>query len=149
VLVVVFCPVFDLQKIHIKWSPNDEGWRLSGYATDDAHELTHDWLGGWVMVHAEELDPDALVESLKAGRYYSSQGPEIGHIEVDDQNVTVRCTPARNISIQGRGSKSEMVMGDGMEQAVLPLKRIKDSWFRVTVTDAEGRRAWSNPIWRD
>ena len=104
----------------------------------------HDWLGGWVMVHAEELDPDALVDSLKAGRYYSSQGPEIHGIDVDDVGVTIRCSPARTIAIQGRGSKSEMVMGDGMERATLPLKRIKDSWFRVTVTDAEGKRAWSN-----
>ena len=127
----------------------NDGWRLTGYATDDAHELTHDWLGGWVMVHAEELDPDALVDSLKAGRYYSSQGPEIHHIEVGADNVTVRCSPARTISLQGRGSKSQMVMGDGMEEATLPLKKIKDSWFRVTVADAEGRRAWSNPVWRD
>ena len=127
----------------------NDGWRLTGYAADDAHQLTHDWLGGWVMVHAEELDPDALVDSLKAGRYYSSQGPEIHGIDVDDVGVTIRCSPARTIAIQGRGSKSEMVMGDGMERATLPLKRIKDSWFRVTVTDAEGKRAWSNPIWRD
>ena len=127
----------------------NEGWRLSGYATDDAHQLTHDWLGGWVMVHAEELDPDALVDSLKAGRYYSSQGPELHDIEVDDKNVTVRCSSARTVSLQARGSKSETFMGEGVEEATLPLKRIKDSWFRVTVTDANGNRAWSNPIWRN
>ena len=33
--------------------------------------------GGWVMVKADSNDPDALVEALKSGAYYSSQGPQI------------------------------------------------------------------------
>ena len=125
----------------------NEGWRLSGYATDDAHHLTHDWLGGWVMVEAEELDPDALLQSIKQGRYYSSQGPEIRDIGIEDASVTVRCSPASVIALQGRGSKSQREMGDKLETATLPLKSFENSWFRVTVIDGQGRRAWSNPIW--
>lgn len=125
----------------------NQGWRLSGYATDDAHQLTHDWLGGWVMVEADEHDPDALLQSIKQGRYYSSQGPEIHDIQIDDASVTVRCSPASVIALQGRGSKSRREMGDKLETATLPLKRFQDSWFRVTVIDEGGRRAWSNPIW--
>jgi hypothetical protein len=36
-----------------------------------------------------------------------------------------------------------------MRSATLPLKRFKDSWFRITVIDEAGRRAWSNPFWLD
>jgi len=127
----------------------NEGKRMSGYAVDDAHELTHDWLGGWVMVQAEENDPDALLESLKAGRYYSSMGPEIHDIAIDGDNVTVRCSPAGVISLQGRGSRSKTEMGDGIETATFDLYPFENSFFRVTVIDAEGRRAWSNPYWLD
>ncbi len=44
-------------------------------AGDDAH-FGHplDRFGGWVEVHSEGLDPEALLGSLKAGRYYSTQG---------------------------------------------------------------------------
>lgn len=125
----------------------NQGWRLSGYATDDAHHLTHDWLGGWVMVEAEERDPDALLESIKQGRFYSSQGPEIHDIRIDETAVTVRCSPASVIALQGRGSKSQREMGDQLQMATLPLKRFEASWFRVTIIDGQGRRAWSNPIW--
>ena len=125
----------------------NENWRLTGYATDDAHLLTHDWLGGWVMVEAEELDPEALLESLKQGRYYSSQGPEIHDIRIDDESVTIECSEVNVIAIQGRGSRARSEMGEGLRAATLPLKRFKDAWFRVTVTDNQGRRAWSNPFW--
>lgn len=125
----------------------NDGERLTGYASDDAHYLTHDFLGGWVMVQADELEPDALLASLKAGRYYSSQGPEIHDIAIDGDEVVVRCSPASAVSVVGRGSKSQSQVGDEIEAARLRIKRFAGSWFRVTVIDKEGKKAWSNPIW--
>ena len=90
---------------------------------------------------------DALLASLKAGRYYSSQGPEIRDIAIDGDEVVVRTSPARAISVVGRGSKSQSEVGDGIEAARLRIGRFAGSWFRVTVIDAAGRKAWSNPIW--
>ncbi|MBT6202620.1 MAG: CehA/McbA family metallohydrolase [Alphaproteobacteria bacterium] len=127
----------------------NEGWKLSGYATDDAHELTHDWRGGWVMVQAEENEPELLLDALKAGRYYSSMGPEIHDIAIDGDHVTVRCSPASVISLQGRGSRSKRAMGDNLETATFELYPFEKSWFRVTINDANGNRAWSNPYWLD
>ena len=127
----------------------NEGRRLSGYAVDDAHELTHDWLGGWVMVQAEENDPDLLLESLKAGRYYSSQGPEIHDVSIGDGRIEVRCSPARVVAVQGRGSRSAREMGEGLASAAFDLHPFEGSWFRVTVIDEAGARAWSNPYWMD
>lgn len=127
----------------------NEGWRMSGYAVDDAHELTHDWLGGWIMVQAEENDPDVLLESMKAGRYYSSQGPEIHDISIEDGTVKVRCSPANVISIQGKGSRSTREIGDGITTASFDLYPFEKSYFRITVMDASGSRAWSNPYWLD
>ena len=87
--------------------------------------------------------------SLKAGRYYSSQGPEIRDIEIDGDEVVVRCSPASVVSVVGRGSKSQLQLGDGIEMARLRIKRFAGSWFRVTVIDKAGKKAWSNPIWLD
>ena len=133
----------------------NDGWRLSGYATDDAHHLTHDWLGGWVMVKAIDNDPDTLLEAIKQGHYYSSQGPAIDHIEVRGENVYIECSAASFVSLQGRGSRAVYEKGDEMTSAVLPLRRIlnvaesRDRWFRITIRDANGKRAWSNPVWLD
>ena len=127
----------------------NDGWRLNGFATDDSHQMTHDCLGGWVCVHAEALDPDAIVKSLKAGRFYSSQGPDILDIRIEGDEVHISCSPASVVSITGRGARSAKEMGTGITQCTLPLKRFPDSYFRVTVIDDKGLRAWSNPIWRD
>ena len=52
----------------------NEGARISAFATDDAHFKVNDFFGGWVHVKADSLEPEALVEALKQGRYYASQG---------------------------------------------------------------------------
>ena len=60
----------------------NEGKRLTAFATDDAHFKTPDHFGGWVHVKAESLEPEVLLEALKKGHYYSSQGPQIHDISV-------------------------------------------------------------------
>ena len=122
-------------------------WRLTGYATDDAHHLTHDWLGGWVMVNATENEPDALLDALKAGHYYSSQGPEILDItHADNDEIQIKCSPATTVAISGRGARSEYVRGAEITAAAFPLRKYAGAYFRITVIDAAGAKAWSNPI---
>ncbi len=125
----------------------NQGRRLSGFATDDAHHVTHDAFGGWIHVRAERLDPELILESLKAGCYYSSQGPEIHDIRFEDDEIHVVCSPVAVISAQGKGSRAKNVKSDGMTEGRLPLKRFKDAHVRITVLDAQGRHAWSNPVW--
>ena len=127
----------------------NEGWRLSGFASDDSHKMTHDCFGGWVQVHAPALDPDCLLQSLKAGRYYSSQGPEIHDIRIKDNHVDISCSPAVAISAAGRGARSKYITGEDLTEARLPLKKFKDGYFRITIRDKQGRRAWTNPVWLD
>jgi len=125
----------------------NEGWRLSAYATDDAHQMTHDAFGGWMMVHADSLDPDALLESMKAGRYYSSTGPKIHDVRIEGDEVHIECDPVRVISVQGRGSRSKTEIGDGLTKASFPIEKFTDSYMRLTVMTEDGMRAWTNPIW--
>lgn len=126
------------------------GRRLHAYAADDAHFTRRpDFAGAWVHVRAERLDPDALLAALKAGHYYSSQGPEIHTIEVTGDHLFVACSPARAIFVSGRGPASGLQLGDGVTEGTFPLGAFAGSYCRVTVMDAAGKRAWSNPIWLD
>jgi len=126
------------------------GRRLLACATDDAHFKFADWFGGWVMVKADTLEPKALVAALKAGRYYSSQGPQIHALEIGRDEVVVECSPAATVMLLGRGSAASTVFGDGLRQARLPIEAQRaGGYVRVVVMDAQGRRAWSNPIWLD
>ncbi|MHC0053472.1 PHP domain-containing protein [Actibacterium sp. D379-3] len=127
-----------------------EGRPLNLIATDDAHFSEPDHFGGWVMVKAAANAPDALVEALKAGHFYSSQGPELRDIRLSGRNIEVECSAAAAVIVQGQGSAAQALHGNSMTKARIPLDRFANSpWVRVTVTDRAGRRAWSNPIWRD
>jgi hypothetical protein len=75
-------------------------------ASDDAHFAYGglDAIGGaWVMVRSRSLDPDALLDALKAGAFYASSGPEIHDIVVDGREVEVHCSPAAAVSMTGPG----------------------------------------------
>lgn len=127
-----------------------EGRRLSVIATDDAHFSEPDHFGGWVMVKAEENAPETLLEALKAGAFYSSTGPQIHDIRVEGKDLHVDCSAAAAIIIQGHGCAAQALHGLSMTRATMPLGRFDLSpWIRVTVVDRAGKRAWSNPIFRD
>ncbi|VAW12932.1 hypothetical protein MNBD_ALPHA11-176 [hydrothermal vent metagenome] len=126
-----------------------DGRRLNGFATDDAHHVSHDAFGGWIHVLAEALEPEAILKSLKAGRYYSSQGPEIRNIQFDGDEVIINCSPVDFIVLHGRGHRTVQVRGSGLIDARFPIKNFEDDFFRVTIRDKFGQHAWSNPIWLD
>lgn len=124
----------------------NEGRDLLALATDDAHFRFDDACGGWVMVKAEENEPAALLAALKAGHFYSSQGPEIHAAEIAGGALHVECSPAVNIAAVGRGSRCVHLHGRQMTRAELPLERFAGDWMRFVVADAAGRLAWSNPL---
>lgn len=124
-----------------------EGRNLSLCATDDAHFTEPDHFGGWVMVRATENSPDALLAALKAGNYYSSQGPELRNIALEGDTITVESSAVVSVILLGAGSAALAVHGNSMTRCHLNLARLENyGWFRIMVTDAAGRHAWSNPI---
>ena len=126
------------------------GHRLLACATDDAHFQVQDWFGAWVMVRAETLEPEALVAALKAGSYYSSQGPQLHAIAVQGDEIVIECSPASAVMALGRGTAGLAAYGTDLRGARLPLEKFRaGGHFRIVVVDAEGRRAWSNPVWLD
>lgn len=88
-------------------------WRISqldlplmyGLATDDGHEYHRGESTkgsqpgrGWVMVLAKTLTPDALVESLESGRFYSSSGVTLSEIRGTESSLTVDVQPADGVT---------------------------------------------------
>lgn len=107
----------------------------------------------WVMVRAASLDPDLLVAGLKVGDFYTSQGPVIHDIRISDDrcHLHVASSPATSVFVSGRpdlfswGSKH----GPQVTHSTHPIAPHHGSYVRVTIVDASGKRAWSNPIWLD
>jgi hypothetical protein len=126
-----------------------EGRRLTMIATDDSHFYEPDHFGGWVMVKSRENTPESLLEALKSGAFYSSQGPELRDIRLHDDRIEVDCSAAASVVVIGQGTAARAVHGHSMTRAEITLTRFENSpWLRISVMDAAGKRAWSNPIWR-
>lgn len=124
------------------------GRRITLCATDDAHFHCDDFFGGFVMVRAMTNTPEDLVEALKAGAYFSSQGPIIEDVRFSEDSVEVITSPVNSIMALGRGSLAAQSREPGATRAVLPLGRLRRGGFvRIAVADAAGRRAWTNPVW--
>jgi hypothetical protein len=125
----------------------NEGHRLSAYAADDAHFRLHDAFGSWMMVKAAENEPAAIVAAMKAGLFYSSQGPTIEDFTIYGSEARVVCSPVANIALVGRGTRVTHSYRDGQTAATLPTEKFDRDWCRLVVTDSSGRSAWSNPTW--
>ncbi|WP_251078077.1 CehA/McbA family metallohydrolase [Frankia sp. AiPa1] len=127
------------------------GWQLGAYAADDAHFQPQDPPGcaAWVQVKADSLEPDALLAALKAGHYYASTGPELHDVELVNEKITVRCSPARKVLLTGGVPGAEVVQaaaGAALTECSLPTALFRPGYCRVTIEDAAGGRAWTNPI---
>jgi len=135
----------------------NEGRRLTAFATDDAHFKTPDHFGGWVHVKTDSLDPDALLTALKAGSYYSSQGPQLLDMRLEGMELAVVTSPVDTITVVCGNSRTCVRNGRAITDASFSLKDLErgwllkrtSPWFRIVAIDQAGKRAWSNPIWWD
>jgi hypothetical protein len=134
-----------------------ENRRLTAFATDDAHFWSPDHFGGWVNVKSESLEPEALLEALKQGHYYSSQGPQIHEVSVSGKELSLTCSPVDTIVVVCGNSRTVGRHGRAITSATLDLEKLDKGWLlkepspwlRAVIIDHSGRRAWTNPIWRD
>ena len=141
----------------------NEGRKLTAIATDDAHFADHDLdaFGGWVQVRAQSLDPDALLDALKAGDFYASQGPQFHNIGIDGDELLIECSPIDTIAVLGGTSRSVIHTARAITNATLDITKVTrpiddgwhpaspSPWLRIVIIDHAGKRAWTNPIWLD
>jgi hypothetical protein len=124
------------------------GRHIALCAVDDAHFHYRDHFGAYVMVKPTNNDPEALVGSMRYGAYYSSQGPVIESVVYEEGAAEVICSSVSAVMVLGRSSRAVQAVEPGITRITLPLDSIRSGGFaRVVVADAEGRRAWTNPVW--
>jgi hypothetical protein len=132
------------------------GRRVFGIAADDAHRGDYraaisEFFGGWVGVQAEELRQESIISALKRGSFYSSSGPEIYDLRVEEGQLIVKSSPVKYIKFIAYpefGFTSFNTDGAPMNSAVYPIKG-NERYIRVECIDFEGHTAWSNPVYID
>ena len=141
----------------------ERGHRLYGIASDDSHHPGYDSGHAWVWARCAERTQAAVLEALREGRFYSSAGPEIHSLELDDGALTVRCSPVASATLVAgprRGARANAgrlgyphgaeILGrdtDGKITAVRLERPWGAEYGRLELADASGRKAWTNPLW--
>ncbi|RKY70031.1 MAG: hypothetical protein DRP97_04410 [Candidatus Latescibacterota bacterium] len=120
------------------------------FAVDDAHILPEHpgWNGGWIMVNTPERSRGAIQGAIRTGNFYSTCGPEFHAIETDGTHVTVSVSPVRFVRLVGptyAGNRIGSFDGKLVTEAAF---EIPSEWpfAYLEVEDAQGRLAWTNPL---
>ncbi|KPK62722.1 MAG: hypothetical protein AMK73_05750 [Planctomycetes bacterium SM23_32] len=130
----------------------NKGARTPGIAVDDVHSAEGqggDLFGGWVMLKMPELSAPAVLEALRTGCHYCSCGPRVLDFGLLEGKAYVQCEPAREVHLMGANwhGLSCCARGDGLLREAQAEVDAEWKYVRAEVVDAEGRRAWTNPIY--
>lgn len=124
-----------------------KGWRVPVVAVDDVHNDTA-LRKAWTMIKAEELTLDAVMAALRKGAYYASTGPEFKDLRVEDDRVTVECSPVERIQFYANAPNGTQILAKDkpLTTGVFTYKNsAKYCW--VEITDADGNQAWSPVVY--
>jgi hypothetical protein len=50
-------------------------------------------------------------------------------------------------NLHTHSDRSDVAIGEALTDAAFDLDKLRSPYWRLTVTDADGRRAWTNPVW--
>jgi hypothetical protein len=148
----------------LHWDEVLERGRLCfGIATDDSHHPGYDSALAWVWARCRERSAEAVLTALREGSFYSSTGPEIRELAVDDETIEIRCSPARSVTLLAGRAKGARVNAGGSgyvyrgeiletdeagEITAARLERPRRAPYgRLEIEDGQGRTAWTNPLW--
>ncbi len=127
--------------------------RLFGFmAADDTHFYTGEPGSGFTMVRAAALTSEDILDALRHGEYYASQGPEIKFAEYDERAgvYRVECTPVSRIAFYSNmpWTRGRCLNGENLTGGAYNVNLEQGETFvRCEVIDEMGRRAWISPIW--
>lgn len=122
-----------------------DGKRVVASCGDDNHNRRGNIdcsFGAAVMVNAESLTYESIIDGLLKGDFYTTMAPEIYELYVEDGRVTVKCSDAVQVCYSTRGRRVKSVRAEEgyVNEATFEI-RDTDGYFRIDVIDAKGKRA--------
>ncbi|MBW2438155.1 MAG: CehA/McbA family metallohydrolase [Deltaproteobacteria bacterium] len=121
-----------------------------GFATDDSHFIPEQrcWKGGWIMVNAASCTREEILSSIRRGNFYASQGPEFKTIEYSENTVKVETSPVTYVRLIGPRMDGSWIKAKEEEPLMRAKFQLPLDWpyARLEIEDANGKHAWSNPL---
>lgn len=121
---------------------NRIGKKVFATCGDDNH-ATHSSCGAFVMVNCDTLNYDNIIASLLNGNFYTSHGPRVYELYVENEKVNVKCSNAKRISYSTSGRRASAVNAESNRYINEAIFEIKDTdvYFRISIMDEHGNYA--------
>ena len=129
------------------------GRAIFGVASDDSHNYSDfgpDQANpgrGWVVVRAEVLSSEAIVDAMAAGDFYASTGVALSELDMSPEQVSLTIEPDQDTefttAFTGRDGKL-LHEQTGMD-AKYDISG-DEGYVRATVRDTNGKKAWTQPV---
>ena len=120
-----------------------QGRKIWGFANDDSHFGDSDVGLGWNMVYTKQKSVKAIVEAMRAGRFYASTGVTINSIGVRGGKIRLSTDNARRILVLGDYGRRLAVIDDAsVEYEPSP----KNKYIRFECWGDGESFAWTQPF---
>lgn len=125
------------------------GKRIFCHSADDNHngkpfgDPGCDSFGGFTMILAERLDYPSVIKALENGDFYSSMGPIIHSLKIENGKLYIECDGAKQITVHLGGRKTLHLHGTSenpIREAELEIPE-NYKYVRVDIVDFEGKHA--------
>lgn len=100
---------------------------------------------GFVMVQATR-EPGAIRAAMLRGDFYASTGPLLRSLRRGPEALEIETTLPHTIELIGAGGA--VLRAVHGTHARIALAEVEGSFVRGRVRDAQGRTAWTQPLWK-
>ncbi len=126
------------------WASN--GRIYYAMAADDAHGFTGEETYSYIMVNSTGKTQESIMDAVRGGNFYASQGPVIKQITRNGRKIEVECEGAAaavfySICIWC----ADRYQQDPGSHVCYELTEF-DRYVRVELIGADGKKAWSSPF---
>ena len=125
---------------------------IYGIAVDDAHhysDFTHTMANpgrGWIVVNAEQLTNESIIDSLIAGKFYFSTGIDIEDISMLDEGIELVISQHRDYIYNTKFIGKD---GEVLKEATGLQPKYEfsgdEEYVRASIKSSIGTRAWTQP----
>jgi hypothetical protein len=130
-----------------------KGKLMWGIAVDDTHQHFDDHrpidaCNAWIMAKMTELTEDNVMSAIKSGNFYSSNGPMINDISIQDGIISVTTSDVKIINFIANAHNGESFTSKDGKPITSAKYKIRggEKYIRVECFDENGKTAWSNPL---
>jgi hypothetical protein len=127
---------------------------MYGIAVDDAHHFKRPWDPdasrpgrGWVVVRADHLAPEAILEALERGDFYASTGVELEDVvhTPDQIKLVIKEQQTSGYRVQFIGKPGRLLKEVESNPAIYSI-RGDEGYVRSKVIESNGQLAWTQPV---